>query len=161
MNLAFGNFVLAAILVSYHLSPSDLCIALLPLGLFSQYLAEHTGIPRWARLGLLSSQCVFFLPPLHVILLARHVYVYAVIPILIMFLLSARIFASTRRQKLVPLGSAYIARSFPGGLFARSSQLKTDAKGNRAAGTRRSEETFSLHQRSPTVTGITMVWPSL
>ncbi|MGO9864624.1 MAG: glycosyltransferase family 87 protein [Terriglobales bacterium] len=93
MNLAFGNFVLAAILVSYHLSPSDLCMVLLPIGLFSQYLAEHTGIPRWARLSLLSSQCVFFLPPLHVILLAWHIYVYAVIPILIMFLLtSAEIF---------------------------------------------------------------------
>ncbi|HKM86483.1 MAG TPA: glycosyltransferase family 87 protein [Terriglobales bacterium] len=92
-NLAFGNFVLAAILVSYHLSPSDLCIALLPIGLFSQFLAEHTGIPRWARLTLLSSQCVLFLPPLHVILLAWHGYVYLVIPILIMFLLtSAEIF---------------------------------------------------------------------
>jgi hypothetical protein len=92
-NLAFGNFVLAAILVSYHLSPSDLCIALLPIGLFSQYLAEHTGIPRWARLTLLSSQCVLFLPPLHVILLAWHGYAYLVIPILIMFLLtSAEIF---------------------------------------------------------------------
>jgi len=87
-NLAFGNFALAAILVSYHLSPSDLCIVLLPIGLFSQYLAEHTGIPRWARLTLLSSQGVLFLPPLHVIMLAWHVYVYAVIPILIMFLLA-------------------------------------------------------------------------
>jgi hypothetical protein len=88
-NLAFGNFVLAALLVSYHLSTSDLCIALLPIGLFSQYLAEHTGIPRWARLSLLSSQCVLFLPPLHVISLARHVYVYPVIPILILFLLTS------------------------------------------------------------------------
>jgi len=88
-NLAFGNFVLAALLVSYHLSTSDLCIALLPMGLFSQYLAEHTGIPRWARLGLLSSQCVLFLPPLHVIALAGHMYVYLAIPILIMFLLTS------------------------------------------------------------------------
>jgi hypothetical protein len=88
-NLAFGNFVLAALLVSYHLSTSDLCIALLPMGLFSQYLAEHTGIPRWARLSLLSSQCVLFLPPLHVIALASHMYVYLAIPILIMFLLTS------------------------------------------------------------------------
>jgi Glycosyltransferase family 87 len=88
-NLAFGNFVLAAILISYHLSPPDLCIALLPIGLFSQYLAEHTGISRWARLGLLSSQCVLFLPPLHVISLARHVYVSPIIPIVIMFLLTS------------------------------------------------------------------------
>jgi hypothetical protein len=88
-NLAFGNFVLAALLVSYHLSTSDLCIALLPMGLFSQYMAEHTGIPRWARLSLLSSQCVLFLPPLHVISLAGHMYVYLAIPILIMFLLTS------------------------------------------------------------------------
>ena len=56
---------------------------------FSQYLAEHTGISRWARLGLLSSQCVLFLPPLHVISLARHVYVSPIIPILIIFLLTS------------------------------------------------------------------------
>jgi len=98
-NLAFGNFVLTSILVSYHLSPSDLCIALLPIGLFSQYLAEHTGIPRWARLTVLGSQCVLFLPPLHMISLARHMYVYPIIPILIMFLLtSAQIFRGIPRD---------------------------------------------------------------
>ena len=100
-NLAFGNFVLTAILVSYHLSTSDLCIALLPMGLFSQYLAEHTGIPRWARLTLLSTQCVLFLPPLHVISLALHMYVYPIVPILIMFLLtSAPMFKGTPLKKL-------------------------------------------------------------
>lgn len=98
-NLAFGNFVLAAILVSYHLSPPDLCIALLPIGLFSQYVSEHTGIPRWVRLSLLGSQCVLFLPPLHVISLASHVYLYLIIPILIMFLLtSAKIFRGIPRH---------------------------------------------------------------
>jgi len=109
-NLAFGNFVLAALLVSYHLSTSDLCIALLPMGLFSQYLAEHTGIPRWSRLGLLSSQCVLFLPPLHVIALAGHMYVYLAIPILIMFLLtSAETFRGIPRRVD---GSAVVSR-FP------------------------------------------------
>ncbi len=88
-NLAFGNFVLAAILVSYHLSPSDLCIALLPIGLFTQYLADHTGIPHWIRLSLLITQGVLFLPPLHVLSLAGHTYVYLIIPILIMFLLTS------------------------------------------------------------------------
>jgi glycosyl transferase family 87 len=88
-NIAFGNFVLTALLASYHLSPPDLCIALLPIGLFTQYMAEHTGIPRWVRLSLLSSQCVLFLPPLHVISLAWHVYVYPIIPILIMFWLTS------------------------------------------------------------------------
>ena len=98
-NLAIGNFVLAAILVSYHLSPPDLCIALLPIGLFSQYLSDHTGMPRWVRLSVLGSQCVLFLPPLHVISLASHVYLYPIIPILIMFLLtSAKIFRGIPRH---------------------------------------------------------------
>lgn len=109
-NLAFGNFVLLAILVSYHLSTSDLCIALLPMGLFSQYLVEHTGIPRWARRTLLSSQWVLFLPPLHVISLALHMYVYPIVPILIMFLLtSAEIFRGVPRHVR---GSTLVSR-FP------------------------------------------------
>jgi Glycosyltransferase family 87 len=93
-NLAFGNFVLAAILVSYHLSPTDLCMALLPMGLFLQYLAEqiapeHAIVPRWGRFGLLVTMGVLYLPPLHVISLAGHEYVYPVIPILIMFLVTS------------------------------------------------------------------------
>ena len=74
------------------------------MGLFAQYLAEHTGIPRWASLALLGSEYVLFLPPLHVISLAVHVYVYLIIPIVIMFFLtSAKIFrgipsASIRRD---------------------------------------------------------------
>jgi hypothetical protein len=99
-DLAFGNFLLLAILVSYHLSPSDLCIALLPIGLFSQYLDEHPGVPRWARITLLSAQLVLFLPPLHVLTLAHHVYVYMAIPILIMFLVTAAdIFGSVSRKQ--------------------------------------------------------------
>jgi hypothetical protein len=88
-SLAFGNFVLVAILVSYHLSISDLCIALLPMGLFLQYMSEHTGIPRWATLSLWSCQFVLFLPPLHLISLMRHQYLYPVVPILIMFALTS------------------------------------------------------------------------
>jgi hypothetical protein len=99
-DLAFGNFLLVAILVSYHLSPSDLCIALLPIGLFSQYLDEHPGVPRWARITLLSTQLVLFLPPLHVLTLDHHVYVYMVIPILVMFLLTgADIFRGVPTKK--------------------------------------------------------------
>jgi hypothetical protein len=87
--LLFGNFVLVAILVSYHLSPSDLCIALLPIGLLSASVTKDTGMPRWARISLLSCQCFLFLPPLHLILLAWHVYAYTSIPILIMFLITS------------------------------------------------------------------------
>jgi hypothetical protein len=38
---------------------------------------------------MLSTQLVLFLPPLHVLTLAGHVYVYVAIPILIMYLLTA------------------------------------------------------------------------
>jgi hypothetical protein len=94
-NLAFGNSILAAILVSYYLSPSDLCIALLPIGLLLQYLAKGAGVPRWAQFSLLVCLGVFLLPPLHLILLASHSYAYAGIPILIIFLLtSSGIFAT-------------------------------------------------------------------
>jgi hypothetical protein len=96
LNLAFGNFVLASILLSYHLSPSDLSIALLPLALFSQYVLEQTGVPfcpRWMKLALLSTQLILFLPPLHVLSLAWHMYVYPIVPILsIFFLTSAKDF---------------------------------------------------------------------
>jgi hypothetical protein len=88
-SLLFANFILTAILISYHLSPSDLCIALLPIGLLSASLTKETGMPRWARLILLSCQCLLLLPPLHLILLAWNVYAYASIPILIMFLLTS------------------------------------------------------------------------
>jgi hypothetical protein len=87
--LAYGNFVLAALLVSYHLSPTDLTMALLPIGLFSQYLAENSEISRSMRLGLLATECLFFLPPLHVLALTHHVYAYLAIPILVMFLLTS------------------------------------------------------------------------
>ena len=109
-NPAFGNFVLAALLVSYHLSPPDLCIALLPIGLFSQYLAGHTGIPGWVRVSLLGSQCVLFLPPLHVISLAWHVYVYPIIPILIMFLLTSN---KSFRGIPRPVDGSDVISSFP------------------------------------------------
>jgi Glycosyltransferase family 87 len=88
-NLAMGNFVFAAILVSYHLSPHDLCIALLPMGLLSQSLLQSAGTRRPLRLILLCCMCILLLPPLHVILLAWHVYACAGIPILITFFLTS------------------------------------------------------------------------
>jgi hypothetical protein len=85
-DLAISTFLLAGILFSYNLSPHDLCVTLLPLGMFSQYLATQTGVRQWARIGFLCCLDVFFLPPLHVLLLAWHVYAYVGILILIMFL---------------------------------------------------------------------------
>ena len=89
-SLVFGNFVLAAILVSYHLSPSDLSLALLPMALLGASLTRNTATPRSARLSLLGLECLLFLPPMHLFLLTWHVYAYAGVPILILFVMSAR-----------------------------------------------------------------------
>ena len=87
--LVFGNFVLAALLVSYHLSPSDVSLVLLPMALFSASLMTSTGIPRPARLILVALECLILLPPLHLFLLTWHVYAYAAVPILILLAMSA------------------------------------------------------------------------
>lgn len=89
LNLAFGNFVLAAILLSYHLSPSDLSIALLPLALFFEHRAEHSRISHWASLSVWITGGVLLLPPLHLLALSTHQYVLLAIPLLILFLLSS------------------------------------------------------------------------
>jgi hypothetical protein len=89
-SLVFGNFVLAAILVSYHLSPSDLSLALLPMALLWASLTTNAGTPRSARLALLGLECLLFLPPMHLFLLTWHVYAYASVPFLILFVMSAR-----------------------------------------------------------------------
>jgi hypothetical protein len=87
-SLAFGNLIFATILVSYHLSPHDLCILLLPFGLLSQYLADSPATRRWIVASLLVGEVALFLPPLHLILLSRHLYPYAAVPILTMFWLT-------------------------------------------------------------------------
>lgn len=83
--LAFGNAVFAAVLVGYHLSPHDLTILLLPMILLVDYLHTAEDIPRRTRLVLLLTLGIFFLPPLHILLLRTHRYSYACIPILVLF----------------------------------------------------------------------------
>jgi hypothetical protein len=83
--LAFANAVFAGVLVGYHLSPHDLTILLLPMILLVDYLLTAEGIPRRTRWVLLLTLGVFFLPPLHLLLLRAHRYSYACIPILVLF----------------------------------------------------------------------------
>jgi Glycosyltransferase family 87 len=73
-SLAFAIFALVAILVSYHLSPHDLCIILLALVLISSHLAFRSDISRSTKITTIVIMGLVFLPPLHLILLSYHLY---------------------------------------------------------------------------------------
>ena len=83
--LPFANTVIGAILVSYHLSPHDLVILLLPMALILHHLLTRRDIPAWLRTAFIATLGVLLLPPLHLILLQVHIYTYACLPILVLF----------------------------------------------------------------------------
>ncbi|HEY4387584.1 MAG TPA: glycosyltransferase 87 family protein, partial [Ktedonobacteraceae bacterium] len=83
--LTFANSALAAVMVGYHLSPHDLTLLLLPLSLITGYVFANKNMPGWLRYWIIVSEIVIFLPPLYVLLLRRHTYAYAAIPVLILF----------------------------------------------------------------------------
>jgi TRAP-type C4-dicarboxylate transport system permease small subunit len=87
-DLGFANVVMAATLVSYHLSPHDLTILLLPLVLILNYIHTTSGIPTWMRAALIVTSGVVFLPPLDLLLVRAHLYVFASVPILMLFSLT-------------------------------------------------------------------------
>lgn len=84
MDLAFGNAVIAGLLVGYHLSPHDLSLLLLPLAFLAHHFtaANRANLRQWPLAGLAA---ILFLPPLHVILIVRHHYNWAAIGLLILF----------------------------------------------------------------------------
>ena len=83
--LAFANIVSAAILVSYHVSPHDLSILLLPMALIVHHLLICRDIPHRTRTVFVATLGILLLPPLYLILLRVHIYTYACIPILGLF----------------------------------------------------------------------------
>lgn len=83
IDLGFANAVVASTLVSYHLSPHDLTIVLLPVVLDLGRAAEA---PRWLRWTEMAIIAVLYLPPLHVSLLSRHRYGYVGIVTLALFM---------------------------------------------------------------------------
>ncbi len=85
VDLGFANVVIAGTLVSYHLSPHDLTILLLPLTLIFSYIRTTTAIPTRMYLALTGSLAVIFLPPLDLFLLREQMYAYASLPVLILF----------------------------------------------------------------------------
>ncbi|PYX09361.1 MAG: hypothetical protein DMG88_06845 [Acidobacteria bacterium] len=84
--LTFANAVLVSVLVSYHLSPHDLSLLLLPMTVISTYLLSPHPVSMRIRAILIASLMILYLPPLHLVLLALHSYAYAGIPVLIFFL---------------------------------------------------------------------------
>jgi len=97
-NLHYARSALAAVLVSYHLSPHDLTVLLLPMAVLAGPLLRAPS--SWAKNSLRLTWLAFFLPPLHLWLLAMHLYVYMVIPVLIFFL------ATCDERALLVLGGA-------------------------------------------------------
>jgi hypothetical protein len=105
--LAFANAVMAAILVSYHLSPHDLTILLLSLTLIFKYVLLATEIPTRMRVAFIATLAVVFLPPLDLILLREHRHAYASLPILILFWLThVQIRGSTASGEMQKLTSS-------------------------------------------------------
>jgi glycosyl transferase family 87 len=84
MELGFANVVVAATLVSYHLSPHDLTVVLLPMALVWHH-ACAASTPKWRRWIQVTTVIILFLPPLHLWLLGRHEYRYMAILTVILF----------------------------------------------------------------------------
>ena len=84
-NLAFASAILATLLVSYHLSPHDLTILLLPISLAVGELRRR-GL-RKKPLDIVQAIILLFLffPPLYVITLGLHSYASMSIPMIIFF----------------------------------------------------------------------------
>ena len=85
VGLTFANILIATILASYHVSPHDLSILLLPIALIVRHLLTRSDIPRRTRAVFMATLAVLLLPPLYVISLRVHIYTYACIPILALF----------------------------------------------------------------------------
>lgn len=84
LELGFANAVVAAALLSYHLSPHDLSVLLLPMALLWRH-AWAPSSPAWRRWIEVTTIIVLFLPPMHLWLLSRHVYGYMAVLTVILF----------------------------------------------------------------------------
>ena len=92
--------VLSAALVSYHLSPHDLTILLLPICFIVEHLKLQSDVPRPNRWLAITLVAALLLPPLHLILLAHHDYAPIGILVLLLFLFT---YAEARRSSKTSL----------------------------------------------------------
>jgi hypothetical protein len=90
IELVFAETVLAATLMSYHISPHDLSILLLPIALILQLMARMGNISGLLNATTLLTCVILLLPPLHLWLLNPHTYVFVSVPLLILFLANRR-----------------------------------------------------------------------
>jgi Glycosyltransferase family 87 len=82
----FAIGILASILISYSLSPHDLCVLLLPMTIFWCDLKTGGETSKAGRVAGVSLLAILLLPPLHVILLREHDYAWTAVPTLILFI---------------------------------------------------------------------------
>jgi hypothetical protein len=89
-DLAFAATMIFALLISYHLNPSDMTILLLPMVLLLRDARRAPGVPkkfaRWIILGLTA---LLFLPPLHLLALRAHAYAFVSLPVIALFIVLA------------------------------------------------------------------------
>jgi Glycosyltransferase family 87 len=83
----FAATVIFALLVSYHLNPSDMTIVLLPMILLLRDVRRAPDMPqksaRWMILGL---SAFLLLPPLHLLALRAHGYAFVSLPVIALFI---------------------------------------------------------------------------
>jgi hypothetical protein len=83
--LAASNTVLAAVLLSYHASPHDLTLLVLPLAITFAYLQTMGARSSRLRLALLVTAVVLALPPAYVFALRAHRYSLLALAVLALF----------------------------------------------------------------------------
>jgi hypothetical protein len=79
--LISATAITSAILVSYHLSPHDLVLLLIPLAVMVDLLVR-SQVPARSRIFAITLIAMLTLPPLHILLLSRHLYFLFAIPII-------------------------------------------------------------------------------
>ncbi|HEX3323400.1 MAG TPA: glycosyltransferase family 87 protein [Terriglobales bacterium] len=89
--IAFSTSVVIALLVSYHLSPHDLTLLLIPMASLIENDFKSKRL-RWAAIALVT---VVFLPPIHLIVLHAKYYAWMVVPILLIFSVLVLMLASS------------------------------------------------------------------
>jgi hypothetical protein len=98
----FGNTILFALLISYHLNPHDLSLLLLPISLLLYRVRVEgrfavTKPARWLVEGLIA---LLFLPPLHLLALEAHRYVMVAVPLLALLIICTFLLRRNRAQQL-------------------------------------------------------------
>jgi hypothetical protein len=102
-DIAFGNTILFALLVSYHLNPHDLSLLLLPISLLLYRVRVEgkfgfTKPAQWLVEGLIA---LLFLPPLHLLAFEEHEYVMVAVPLLALLIICTFLLRRNRAQQLI------------------------------------------------------------